>query len=436
VVLPGEDGSLLKAKVDLWIAELGAETDAERTEVENAMQSQWRVDRCRNADTSAGERIQNKFEEDYDDRLEEQVQTLIPQLPENPRVILTQLENSTAGLEYVLEQFQILGQQFASNGSFETSERVHLIHLVGGRPCALFTDPVVLYIDRLNLGARHGAENVDGVKAAGWFRNERPETRSVAEFERQLEFVSQTLVSREQSRAQMEEFLVGQVARLKERLELVQLLEERDQALAQKEATIDVSPEGRLRLRYELSHLRAKDAALRQLRALQEARRKYGPDATGPGQQTAGGPAPAMAEAADSIAEDGAKVVVPAEPKPQSSPDPADGHVTASEPSSGVAEVVVAPVADATPAPAVERPAEPHEAASAVSREGMAMAPRSAAEGGCEPRKTDRTETSQVPCSTTSNAEGPAPEGGGGCGLDAATGDASKNRTIKVLTTC
>ena len=37
VVLPGEDGSLLKAKVDLWIAELGAETDAERTEVENAM---------------------------------------------------------------------------------------------------------------------------------------------------------------------------------------------------------------------------------------------------------------------------------------------------------------------------------------------------------------------------------------------------------------
>jgi hypothetical protein len=418
VVLPGEDGGLLRAKIDLWITDLDARTDAERTEVKNAVESQWRVDRCRDADTSACTRTLNNFEEDYDDRLEVQVSTLIPQLPENPRLVVNQLENSTIGLDYLLGEFVVLREEFASHGSFATDQRIHLIHLMRGRPCELFTDPFVLHIDRLNLAARYGPENVDGARAAARLRNDRPATMSVSEFENQLERVSQTLLSVEESRAEMRELLEREVARLKERFELVKLREERDIALAWKEATVDISPDGRLRLRYELSHLRAKDASLRQLRALQEARRKNeaAQPGTDPGPQpdSESEPVPAEAEAASGGADEGAKVVVQSEPKPQSSPEPAEACVTSSEPAAGGAEAMAVAAGQATPAPVAEGPAEPSKAAAASNSEWVVVSPPGAGQTSAEACRPERTATMQVPCLTRSYAEGPAPEGGGG----------------------
>jgi hypothetical protein len=236
---------------------------------------------------------------------------------------------------------------------------------------------------------------------------------SVSEFENQLERVSQTLLSVEESRAQMKELLDREVARLNERLELVKLREERDMALAWKEATVDISPDGRLRLRYELSHLRAKDASLRQLRALQEARRKNEAAQAwpGPGQQPENDPAPA--EAARGGAEAGAEVVVRTEPKPQSSAEPAGAYVTPSEPVAEVVEVVAAPVDASTPAAVVEGPAEPSKVATAVNSEWMVVAPRGAGETGSEGCRSDRTETTQVPCSAMGNTDGPAQPAGG-----------------------
>jgi hypothetical protein len=265
-----------------------------------------------------------------------------------------------------------------------------------GRPCELFTDPTVLYIDRLNLGARYGPENIDGAQAAARLRNDRPATMSVGEFERQLELVSQTLLSVEESRAQMRELIEERVAQLKERFELVKLREERDRALALKEAAVDVTPDGRNRLRYELSHLRAKDASLRQLRALQEARRKNeaaqpGP---GPGPQPESDPSPGDAEG--SVAEEGVEAAVQSEPKPQSSPEPADGYDTPSEPVAGVADAVAGPVGDRTPAVVAEDPAEPSKVATAVNSDRLVATPPGAGETGPEGRRPDRTGTTQI----------------------------------------
>jgi hypothetical protein len=284
-----------------------------------------------------------------------------------------------------------------------------------GRPCELFTDPFVLCIDRLNLSARYGPENVDGARAAARLRNDRPATMSVGEFERQLELVSQTLLSVEESRAQMKELIEREVARLKERFELVKLREERDMALAWKEATVDVTPDGRLRLRYELSHLRAKDASLRQLRALQEARRKNeaAQPGTDPGPQPESEiePVPAAVEAASGGADEGANVVVQSEPKPQSSPEPAEACVTPSEPAGGGAQALVAAVGDAAPAPAVEDSAEPSKPATAVNSEWVVVAPPGAGESGSEERRLDGIETAQVAYSVMGNTECPAQPG-------------------------
>jgi hypothetical protein len=173
---------------------------------------------------------------------------------------------------------------------------------------------------------------------------------------------------------------------------------------------------------------------MRQFRTLRDDRLKLGaaPDATAnqtqpPAQAKA--PAEASVEATVSAADGAANLVAQTEPKPQSSSCPGEGSVTSGKP---VAVVEVAPAVsnDAAPAPMVEgstgpQPAQaagpeegpPATVATAVSRDRVVVAARSAAEVGSEERRTDRTGTSQVACSTTGNAKPPEqPDRGGRMG--------------------
>src|SRR4051812_20991357 len=52
-VLPGEDGEALKRRLETWIDELDARTEAELRLVENAVHASWRMDRGRSAETAA-----------------------------------------------------------------------------------------------------------------------------------------------------------------------------------------------------------------------------------------------------------------------------------------------------------------------------------------------------------------------------------------------
>jgi hypothetical protein len=426
VVLPNEDPELLKYKVDLWITEQSAVSDAECTEIENAVHCQWRVNRCRRADAAANERVLDGIENDYLNQILKDVNSLIPQLATNPAVVVQQLAGCSPGLMYMRQQWQILGDQFAAKGYLEPGQRRHAIHLHGLRPCDLFDDPIVLHITRLDLGAGYAAAGLDGERAASILQKDRPDGMTIQEFQRRLKFVCETLLSVEESRTQLKAFIARQIAGLDERLELVSLREQRDQALAYEEATVDVSPAGRNRMRYELAHLRAKDAAMRQFRTLRDDRLKLGapPDATANQTQP-----PAQAEASVSTPEGAANLVAQTEPKPQSSSCAAEGSVTSAEPSVVVAVAASAP-SDATPAPRVDGSTEPQPApaagpdegppvtvATAVRRDGVVVAPRSALEVGSEERRTDRTGTSQVARSTTGNAKPPVqPDRGGKMG--------------------
>jgi hypothetical protein len=417
---------LLKYKVDLWIAEQSAVTDAECTEIENAVHCQWRVDRCRRADAAANERILDGIENDYLNQILKDVNSLIPQLATNPAVVVHQLAACSPGLMYMRQQWQILGDQFAARGYLEPGQRRHAIHLHGLRPCDLFDDPIVLHITRLDLGAGYAAAGLDGERAASILQKDRPDGMIVQEFQRRLKFVCQTLLSSEESRTQIQAFIARQIAGLDERLELVRLREQRDQALAYEEATVDVSPAGRNRMRYELAHLRAKDAAMRQFRTLRDDRLKLGapPDATAHKTQP-----PAHAEATVSTPDGAANLVAQTEPKPRSSSCPAEGSVTSAEPVAVVAVAAAVP-SDATPAPTVDGSTEPQPAqavgpaeghpvkvATADNHDSVVVAPQSAAEGRSEERRSDRTGTSQAACSTTGNAKPPGqPDRGGKMG--------------------
>src|SRR5258708_22480394 len=53
VVLPGEDPEEFLGEVALWARQLGAETEAERAQVEAAVSTRWRMRRPRDAEATA-----------------------------------------------------------------------------------------------------------------------------------------------------------------------------------------------------------------------------------------------------------------------------------------------------------------------------------------------------------------------------------------------
>ena len=104
VVLPGEDPEQFQGEVARWEQQLGAETEAERAQVEAAVSTRWRLRRARDAEASAVAEAIAGLEEGFDDRRAAEVHATIPRLPQDPDSVVRQLRSSTAGCDWLLAQ--------------------------------------------------------------------------------------------------------------------------------------------------------------------------------------------------------------------------------------------------------------------------------------------------------------------------------------------
>src|SRR5258708_37511480 len=68
VVLPGEDPEEFRGEVALWARQLGAETEAERAQVEAAVSTRWRMRRARDAEATAVAEAIARLRAGYDHR--------------------------------------------------------------------------------------------------------------------------------------------------------------------------------------------------------------------------------------------------------------------------------------------------------------------------------------------------------------------------------
>src|SRR3954453_8445077 len=68
VVLPGEDPGQFQSEVARWEQQLGAQTEAERAQVEAAVSTRWRMLRARDAEATAVAEAIAGLEEGFDDR--------------------------------------------------------------------------------------------------------------------------------------------------------------------------------------------------------------------------------------------------------------------------------------------------------------------------------------------------------------------------------
>jgi hypothetical protein len=175
-----------------------------------------------------------------------------------------------------LNQIELLEEQLKASCSFHPSQRVLAIRISGREPENLFTDPVVKQWNIHYLSGLHGPGKISAADAAVLLSQDRPADVDPGEFERRLGGWLKDLADIKAGQALLREDLAEVKQRLKERLEVVLMREEIDQALAVKQAMVSVDAECMKYHRYRLESERGRQAELRLLHQLQRMRLNYG----------------------------------------------------------------------------------------------------------------------------------------------------------------
>jgi hypothetical protein len=274
--MPGEDPEEVQNRVDIYISELGAQTQAERDAIELSVLNYFRVKRCHNADIAAETRVVNAVQNNFEDRQCLRCADLVGDLAASPAATVIELSSFTHGISWLLGQVELLEEHLQTSCSFHPSQRVLVIHLLGRRLQDLFTDPIVRQLNIDYLSGLHGPGKLTPAQAATLFWQDRPADMDPGEFERRLGGWLDDLVSIPEGQALLRESLAEVKARLHRRLVVVEEREAIDLELAVEEAMVSVNADCMKRLRYRRESERGQQAGMRQLHQLQLMRLKHG----------------------------------------------------------------------------------------------------------------------------------------------------------------
>jgi hypothetical protein len=274
--MPGENVEEVQNKIDRYITQLGAETEAEQDACELAVMNYVRAKRANAADVAAGMRVVNAVLDGFEDRQCLRCDALVANLPVSPAATIIQLRSFTHGIHYLLSQIELLEEQLQTACSFHPSQRALAIRLSGRKPENLFTDPIVRQWNIHYLSGLHGPGKITAAEAAALFWQDRPADMDPGEFERRLCGWLGDLDDIKRGQALLREDLAEVKERLLERLEVVRQREEIDQALAVQQAKVSVNTECMKYSRYRLESERGSQAALRMLHQLQRMRHNHG----------------------------------------------------------------------------------------------------------------------------------------------------------------
>src|SRR5439155_14797776 len=124
--------------------ELAAETQAEKDAVFLAVTNFVKYQRCLAADGAAETRVVNRVQHQRDDQQALRLEDLIANLAASPGAAIIQLRSFSLGIDWILQQVELLEEHLQTSRSLHPSQRVMAISICGRRPCNLFIDPVVM----------------------------------------------------------------------------------------------------------------------------------------------------------------------------------------------------------------------------------------------------------------------------------------------------
>src|SRR4051812_41066724 len=274
LVLPGEDGELLRARINSLILELGADTELERQLAERAAQLQWKLERAHFADVQILSQRILAIDEGYDAALADHVERAIAELLEHPADSLRALRGTAGGCQWLIQQWTLLQTWLRTHPFLEPGQNQIAVALLGYTLMDLISEPAVRDWMVHSLGATMGDEVPDVEGMAGQLGNSQPSFMADDEFLIHVEDLAGRRPGHEAGYAWLMEKIESEQARLRADLGWLGERDRRDRALAAGAARVDDSATGARRVRQELSYERAMHATLRQLREVQDRRRE------------------------------------------------------------------------------------------------------------------------------------------------------------------
>jgi hypothetical protein len=296
VAMPGEDPNVLERKINRYITQHGAETEAECDAAELAALCYVRFKRCHGADLAAETQVVSDVAGGFDTQQVQRLAELLPNLATAPAATMAELATFSFGLLHALEQVGLLEAHLQSSPSFHPGQRDTFIHLCGCRPSELFTSEVVKDIDVNYLSGLHGRGKLTAEDLALIFQNDRPEQEiGPEEFVRRLKGWLPELVDQRDGRARLKELVAALKADLGEALAAVLEREKADRERAIEAAKVSVNHQCMLRLRYMSESRRGWKAGLDQLHQMRSIRLKEQAESGESGTRS-GGPSGSQAE--------------------------------------------------------------------------------------------------------------------------------------------
>jgi hypothetical protein len=328
LILPGEDPQELAERLDVWVGEHNPRTGAEYYELTNAVDASWRQDRLKRAEAARLTRRHHEIAEGFDDRQAGEVEGYIEMLESQPAAAVRGLRGGSAGIRWMLGQVELLQGQLAKYYGFDASQRRRLVSLLGKRPEHLFDDPELWPWARAYLAGFIDGRPMTAKLACELLGPDRPEAMDRGVFAHRVEAELGAVPTAREGQAWARARLREMHAELTERLELVGLREARDRAMALEEAWVDTGDEAARIVGYEQKYNRMRQGSMKELRALQAARRAA--EAAGEGGQD---PEPdAEPEPTEEV---GAEAIARAEPAPEIEITTTDAGGVATEPDAG-----------------------------------------------------------------------------------------------------
>ena len=298
-VLPTEDASAFDQRLEDWNDELQPDGEFEAYLVKLAVESSWRLDRCRRTETARLEKNLRDAREIAAREAEERTRTLIEALPDSPFKVAAALRESSGGVTWLIERFEWLKDVLECRGYWEPSEKDYALNLLGKSPSQIFLDTEVIDISQafLNSGwiEENDAQEVGDLLSLDTYP---PRGMKLKEIYRRLDgFLAARAAEIEKKRSEGVAF--DPVGRGKDELLVIlnQELRQLHQTLTRlkaKEAMdwneeelerlggCDLSLSGQALTRYEASQRRAFHSALRDLANQRKANGSASPEAVEP----------------------------------------------------------------------------------------------------------------------------------------------------------
>jgi hypothetical protein len=270
--MPGEDPEAVQNKLNNYITEQGADTEAERDALEVSVVNYFRFKRVNRADVAAETRVVNNVQNNFEDRQCLRCADLVTNLAASPAATIIHLRSFTHGISWILGQIDLLEEHLRTSRSFHPSQRVIAIHICGRNPKDLFTDSLVRQWNLDYLSGLHGPGKITAAQAAELLQADRPADMDPGEFERRLAGWLNDLVDIPEGQALLQASLAEARAELLRRYEEVEQREAIDLALAVDAAMVSVNDECMKRLRYRRESERGQQAGMRLFLQLQRTR--------------------------------------------------------------------------------------------------------------------------------------------------------------------